>query len=116
VIISAGPWALAEDSADNVRARIATGELRPDHFEISLEFPRAVVPAPKAMSASDRADSAQARLPEMMTLSGAEGAVADARLPTFWAIQSSLRGSAAITNRYTQIGSLCAPESPGSAE
>jgi hypothetical protein len=39
VIISAGSWALAEGSADHVRTRIANGELRPDHFEISLEFP-----------------------------------------------------------------------------
>jgi hypothetical protein len=40
VIISAAPWATVDGaSAEDVRARLANGELQPDHFEISLEFP-----------------------------------------------------------------------------
>lgn len=39
-VTGAGPWAHAEGSADDVRARLAKGELRPDHFEISTEVPR----------------------------------------------------------------------------
>jgi Family of unknown function (DUF6225) len=40
VIISASPWSNASaDSADDTRARLASGELQPDHFEVSLEFP-----------------------------------------------------------------------------
>jgi hypothetical protein len=40
VIISAGPWSnTGADSADEMRSKIANGELQPDHFEIDLEFP-----------------------------------------------------------------------------
>lgn len=39
VVISAGPWAHADMAAADVRAKLDTGELYPDHFEISLEFP-----------------------------------------------------------------------------
>jgi hypothetical protein len=43
VIISAAPWASVDigpyGTADDVRAKLASGELQPDHFEISLEFP-----------------------------------------------------------------------------
>ena len=47
VIISAAPWISAEawprsgpvpDSAEVTRAKLASGELQPDHLEISLEF------------------------------------------------------------------------------
>jgi hypothetical protein len=43
VIIGATPWASVDvgpaATADDVRARLASGELQPDHFEIDLEFP-----------------------------------------------------------------------------
>lgn len=47
VVVSAAPWVSAAawpdsvpaSSADDMRARLASGELQPDHFEISLEFP-----------------------------------------------------------------------------
>jgi hypothetical protein len=43
VVISAAPWADVDvgpaGSAEDVRARLASGELQPDHFEISTEFP-----------------------------------------------------------------------------
>ena len=46
VIVSASPWVSAAawsyadaKNADDMRARLASGELQPDHFEISLEFP-----------------------------------------------------------------------------
>jgi Family of unknown function (DUF6225) len=42
VVISAAPWASVDNaSAEHVRRKLASGELQPDHFEISLEFPRA---------------------------------------------------------------------------
>jgi hypothetical protein len=53
VVISAGPWAdvdvgpagsagricIPGATAADVRAKLDTGELQPDHFEIDLEFP-----------------------------------------------------------------------------
>jgi hypothetical protein len=47
VVISAAPWVGAAawpdsappSSAGDMRAKLASGELQPDHFEISLEFP-----------------------------------------------------------------------------
>jgi hypothetical protein len=48
VVISAAPWVSAEawprsgpvpDSADAMRAKLASSEVQPDHLEISLEFP-----------------------------------------------------------------------------
>ena len=40
VVISAAPWSDADaESADEMRAKLASGELQPDHFEISAEFP-----------------------------------------------------------------------------
>ena len=40
VVISAAPWATVDNaSAEDVRRELASGELQPDHFEISLEFP-----------------------------------------------------------------------------
>lgn len=41
VITSAGPWAHACGSTDEVHARLASGELQPGHFEIGCEFPSA---------------------------------------------------------------------------
>jgi hypothetical protein len=39
-VISAVPWPGADaDSADEMRAKLTSGELQPDHFEISAEFP-----------------------------------------------------------------------------
>lgn len=43
VIISASPWSNADlgpgATAADVRAALDTGEIRPDHLEVSLEFP-----------------------------------------------------------------------------
>jgi len=40
VVISAAPWARVNNAtAEDVRDKLARGELQPDHFEISLEFP-----------------------------------------------------------------------------
>jgi Family of unknown function (DUF6225) len=54
VVTGAAPWAsvdvgtgyathslprLPGATADDIRAKLASGELQPDHFEISLEFP-----------------------------------------------------------------------------
>lgn len=43
VVISAGPWADVDmgagGTADELGAKLARGELQPDHFEVSLEFP-----------------------------------------------------------------------------
>ena len=47
VIIRASPWISAPawlgsvpaSSVDEMRARLASGDVQPDHFEISLEFP-----------------------------------------------------------------------------
>jgi hypothetical protein len=47
VVVSAAPWVRAAawpdsvpaSSADDMRTRLASGEVQPDHFEISLEFP-----------------------------------------------------------------------------
>ncbi len=40
VVISAAPWARVNNAtAEDVRRKLASGELHPDHFEISLEFP-----------------------------------------------------------------------------
>ena len=43
VVISAAPWANVDvgygGSAEDVRARLASGQVQPDHFEISCEFP-----------------------------------------------------------------------------
>jgi hypothetical protein len=43
VVISAAPWAHVDvgpaGTADDIRAKLASGELQPDHLEISLEFP-----------------------------------------------------------------------------
>jgi Family of unknown function (DUF6225) len=40
VAIGAAPWSDADaESADEMRAKLASGELQPDHFEISAEFP-----------------------------------------------------------------------------
>jgi hypothetical protein len=40
VVISAAPWPDADaDSADEMRAKLASGQLQPGRFEISAEFP-----------------------------------------------------------------------------
>lgn len=40
VVISAAPWARVNNAtAEDVRRKLASGELQPDHFEISVEFP-----------------------------------------------------------------------------
>ena len=40
VVISAAAWATVDNaSAEDVRRKLADGELQPGHFEISLEFP-----------------------------------------------------------------------------
>lgn len=43
VMISAAPWADVDvgpaGSAEDVRAKLASGELQPGHFEIGAEFP-----------------------------------------------------------------------------
>lgn len=46
VVISAAPWVSAKvwpdsvpPTADAMRAKLAAGEVQPDHLEISLEFP-----------------------------------------------------------------------------
>lgn len=54
VIVGAGPWAVVDvgtgpathslpripgGTADDVRAKLTSGELQADHFEITLEFP-----------------------------------------------------------------------------
>jgi Family of unknown function (DUF6225) len=40
VVISAAPWSDADaESADEIRAKLASGELQPDHVEISAQFP-----------------------------------------------------------------------------
>ena len=39
-MISAAPWWDADaESADEMRVKLASGQLQPDHFEISAEFP-----------------------------------------------------------------------------
>lgn len=39
VVVSAAPWSRQGRTADEVRAKLASGELQPDHLEIGLEFP-----------------------------------------------------------------------------
>ena len=39
VITSAGPWAHVSAPFAEVRARLASGDLQPDHFEIGCEYP-----------------------------------------------------------------------------
>lgn len=40
VVISAAPWARMNNAtAEDVRRKLASGELQPDHLEISAEFP-----------------------------------------------------------------------------
>lgn len=39
VVSGAEPWAHTPGTAGSVRARLAAGELKPDHFEIGLEYP-----------------------------------------------------------------------------
>jgi hypothetical protein len=40
VVISASPWAhVPGGEHDDVSAKLASGELQPDHFEIDCEFP-----------------------------------------------------------------------------
>jgi Family of unknown function (DUF6225) len=40
VVISAAPWATVDNAgADDIHAKLTSGELQPDYFEISAEFP-----------------------------------------------------------------------------